>query len=178
MKTLVIITHPNLEQSRINRAWMEELEKHEELTIHTLYEAYPDGKINVENEQKLLEAHDRIILQFPFYWYSTPPLLKQLLDEVLSYGWAYGEGGDKLHGKELGLAISTFGPADSYQPTGYNHFTMETLTTPLQQTSNLIGTRFMPLFVLNGVAYVTDEQLAQSAKEYVEYVLQPSLIEA
>ena len=36
MKTLVIITHPNLEQSRINRAWMEELKKHEEITIHAL----------------------------------------------------------------------------------------------------------------------------------------------
>ena len=122
MKTLVIITHPNLEQSRINRTWMEELKKHEEITIHTLYQAYPDGKINVAHEQSLLESHDRIILQFPFYWYSTPPLLKQWQDEVLSYGWAYGEGGDKLHGKELGLAISTFGPKDSYQPTGYNQF--------------------------------------------------------
>ncbi|GAA3332920.1 hypothetical protein GCM10020331_094910 [Ectobacillus funiculus] len=103
------------------------------------------GKINVAHEQSLLESHDRIILQFPFYWYSTPSLLKQWQDEVLSYGWAYGEGGDKLHGKELGLAISTFGPEDSYQPTGYNHFTMETLTTPLQQTSNLIGTKFFYL---------------------------------
>ncbi|MDP4169685.1 MAG: NAD(P)H-dependent oxidoreductase [Bacillota bacterium] len=178
MKTLVIITHPNLEQSRINRTWMEELKKHEEITIHTLYQAYPDGKINVEHEQSLLAAHDRIILQFPFYWYSTPPLLKQWQDEVLSYGWAYGEGGDKLHGKELGLAISTFGPKDSYQPTGYNHFTMETLTTPLQQTSNLIGTKFMPLFVLNGVMHVSDEELAESAKAYVEFVQKPTKSEA
>jgi len=84
MKTLVIITHPNLDQSRINRTWMQELKKHEEITIHALYQAYPDGKINVAHEQSLLESHDRIILQFPFYWYSTPSLLKQWQDEVLS----------------------------------------------------------------------------------------------
>jgi putative NADPH-quinone reductase len=177
MKTLVIITHPNLEQSRINRTWMEELKKHEEITVHTLHQAYPDGKIDVAHEQSLLESHDRIILQFPFYWYSTPALLKQWQDDVLSYGWAYGPGGNKLHGKELGLAISTFGPEDSYQTTGYNHFTMETLTTPLQQTSNLIGTKFLPLFVLNGVMHVSDEALTDNAKKYVEYVLHPSKIE-
>jgi putative NADPH-quinone reductase len=59
-----------------------------------------------------------------------------------------------------------------------NHFTMETLTTPLQQTSNLIGTRFMPLFVLNGAMHVSDEELAESAKAYVSYVLQPAKIKA
>ncbi|MBM7619983.1 putative NADPH-quinone reductase [Bacillus tianshenii] len=178
MKTLVIITHPNIEQSRVNRTWMEELQKHEEITVHALQQAYPDGKIDVAYEQSLLEAHDRIILQFPFYWYSSPALLKQWQDEVLAYGWAYGPGGDKLHGKELGLAISTFGPKEAYHPTGYNHFTMETLTTPLQQTSNLIGTRFMPLFVLNGVMHVSEEELAANAKAYVEYVLQSSIIKA
>lgn len=176
MKTLVIITHPNLDDSRVNRIWMEELKKHEEITVHPLHHAYPDGKIDAAHEQSLLESHDRIILQFPFYWYSTPALLKQWQDEVLSYGWAYGPGGDKLHGKELGLAISTFGPETSYQTTGYNHFTMETLTTPLQQTSNLIGTKFLPLFVLNGVMHVSDEELAQNAREYIQYVLQPSNI--
>ncbi|PGM50889.1 NAD(P)H-dependent oxidoreductase [Bacillus sp. AFS053548] len=175
MNTLVIITHPNLENSRINRTWMEELKKQEEITIHTLYQAYPDGKIDVEQEQKLLESHDRIILQFPFFWYSTPSLLKQWQDEVLAYGYAYGPDGDKLHGKELGLAISTFGPVDSYEPTGYNNFTMETLTTPLQQTSNLIGTKFMPLFVLNGVAHVSEEELLENAKAYVKHVTQPKL---
>lgn len=175
MKTLVIITHPNLEESRVNLTWMNELKKHDEITIHTLYQAYPDGKIDVEHEQSLLQSHDRIILQFPFYWYSSPPLLKQWQDEVLLYGWAYGPGGNKLHGKELGLSISTFGPKDSYQPTGYNHFTMETLTTPFQQTSNLIGTKFLPLFVLNGVMHVSDEELADHAKKYAEYVLQPSV---
>jgi putative NADPH-quinone reductase len=136
MKTLVIITHPNLEQSRVNRTWMEELKKHEEITIHTLYQAYPDGKINVAHEQSLLETHDRIILQFPFYWYSTP---SQKNNGKMKYfpGWAYGEGGTSFMAKNQALRFQLL---VQKIPADYNNFTMETLTTPLQQTSNLIGT--------------------------------------
>ena len=55
-----------------------------------MYDLYPDFKIDVAEEQKHLAAADRIILQFPFYWYSTPALLKQWQDDVLTYGWAFG----------------------------------------------------------------------------------------
>ena len=38
MKTLVIVTHPDIEHSIINKRWIEELRKYpEEYTIHELY---------------------------------------------------------------------------------------------------------------------------------------------
>jgi len=82
-KTLVIVTHPNLNDSVVNKRWIQELEKHpEQFTVHSIYDAYPDGKIDVAKEQALVEAHAHLILQFPMYWFSSPPLLKQWLDEV------------------------------------------------------------------------------------------------
>ena len=48
MKTLVIVTHPDIEKSVINKKWIDELKKYpEKYTVHQLYKAYPDGKINV-----------------------------------------------------------------------------------------------------------------------------------
>jgi len=61
------------------------LAKRQDVTIHPLYEAYPDWSIDVTREHELLLAHDRIVLQFPFYWYSSPPLLKKWLDFVLLF---------------------------------------------------------------------------------------------
>jgi hypothetical protein len=76
MKTLIIVTHPEIEKSVINKRWIEELEKYpEKYTVHQLYKAYPDGKIDVTKEQKLMESYDKIVFQFPFYWFSSPPLL-------------------------------------------------------------------------------------------------------
>lgn len=87
MKTLVIVAHPDLNASRVNRRWKEELLKHPgEIELHELYAEYPDWQIDVTREQQLLEAHERVILQFPFYWYSYPPLLKKWFDEVFAYG--------------------------------------------------------------------------------------------
>jgi putative NADPH-quinone reductase len=175
MKTLVIAAHPDMNNSRINKRFIEEIKKQSDVTVHELYEAYPDEKIDVQREQQLLLGHDRIVLQFPFYWYSTPSLLKKWQDEVLSYGWAYGPGGDKLNGKELLVATSTGGPEHAYVAGGYNKYTMSELLRPLQATSNLIGTKYLIPYVFHKAMMVTDEELEAGAKAYVQHVLNTKL---
>ncbi|MED4228765.1 NAD(P)H-dependent oxidoreductase [Neobacillus cucumis] len=171
MKTLVLVFHPDITNSRINRRLAEEMEKQSNVTVHRVYEAYPNEQIDVAAEQRLLEQHDRIVLQFPFYWYSTPALLKKWEDEVLTYGWAYGSNGDKLHNKELLIAVSTAGTEEFYTPTGRHKYTVPELLRPLQATSNLIGTRYLSPFIVYGVWEMSNEQLEQSAKDYVAYAL-------
>lgn len=175
MKTLILVFHPDLTASRANRRLTEEMEKQANVTVHRVYEAYPDEKIDIAAEQSLLEKHDRIVLQFPFYWYSTPPLLKKWEDSVLSYGWAFGSKGDKLHGKELLIAVSTGAAKENYSPDGNFKYTMSELLRPLQASSNMIGTRYLTPYVLYGVNQLADEQLEQSAKDYVVYALNPEL---
>lgn len=175
MKTLVIVVHPNMEQSRVNKGFMDEIRKQSDVKVHELYKEYPDEKIDIEREQQLLLDHDRIVLQFPFYWYSTPSLLKKWQDAVLTYGWAYGPNGDKLNGKEFVLAVSTGGPEHSYQAGGYNNYTLSELLRPLQATSNLIGTAYLPPFTFNGAVVASEDEIEKGAKAYVEHVLNPEL---
>ncbi|TQR40063.1 NAD(P)H-dependent oxidoreductase [Paenibacillus popilliae] len=171
MKVLVIVAHPNLDASNVNRAWVEELRKHDNITVHELYKSYSNGQIDVEKEQALCESHDRIVWQFPFYWYSSPPLMKQWLDSVLTYGWAYGSGGGRLHGKELMMAVSTGSPQEKYQAGGFNHYSMSELLKPFQATSNLIGTTYLPAFVFHGAMGADEAAIQNSVKEYVSYLL-------
>ncbi len=99
-----------IDQSVVNKRWVEELEKHpDQFTVHQIYQAYPDGVIDVAKEQALVEEHENLVFQFPVYWFNCPPLLKQWLDEVLTYGWAYGSTGDKLKNKKFMLAVSAGG---------------------------------------------------------------------
>ncbi|MDP1471876.1 NAD(P)H-dependent oxidoreductase [Priestia megaterium] len=175
MKTLVLVFHPDLIASRANRSLTEEMEKQPSATIHRVYEIYPDEKIDVAAEQKLLEEHDRIVLQFPFYWYSTPSLLKKWEDAVITYGWAFGSKGDKLQGKELLIAVTTGGDKESYSPNGHNKYTVLDLLRPLEAVSNTIGTRYLTPYILYGVNQQSNEQLEQRAKDYVTYALNPKL---
>src|ERR1044071_10222619 len=98
-RVLILFAHPALEKSRVHSRLVHHCKHLECVTFHDLYQSYPEFDIDVKREQSLLLKHDIIIWQHPFYWYSSPPILKQWQDLVLEHGWAYGSGGDKLSGK-------------------------------------------------------------------------------
>lgn len=175
MKTMVIIAHPDYESSRVNKRWVEELEKHEAITINNISLKYPNEKINKEEEQKLLLEHDRIVFQYPWYWYNMPPLMRKWQDTVLEYGWAFGPGGTKLNGKEYVVAITIGGPEVSYQAGGYNTYTISEFLKPVQQTANLTGMKFLPAYKVHSAVVLCNEALEKSAESYVKHILNPEL---
>lgn len=69
---LILFAHPKYEQSRINKALVENIKHLEGVTFHDLYEHYPDFNIDRAFEKKLLIQHDIIVWHHPFYWYSCP----------------------------------------------------------------------------------------------------------
>lgn len=175
MKILVNLFHPNMDQSKVNKRWEQELRKTHGIIVNVQYVQYQDWCIDVAREQKLLLEHDRIVFQYPFYWYSAPPLMKKWLDDVLAYAWAYGPGGTALNGKEWISAISTGGPADSYQGGGYNNFSMSEFLKPLQQTANLTGMIFLPPYIFHGAVQASQEAIESSATSYLRHITNPEL---
>ncbi len=85
---LVLFAHPAFHKSRVNRVLTRFVKETEGVTFHDLYEAYPDFHIDVAREQALLVRHDVIVFHHPFFWYSTPAILKEWQDLVLEHGWA------------------------------------------------------------------------------------------
>ncbi len=165
-ETLILLAHPALEKSRINRQLADAVRNLEGTTFHDLYEAYPDFDVDVRREQQLLEEHDLVVLQHPFFWYSTPPLIKQWEDLVLEHGWAYGLQGTALRGKRLLSAITTGGREDAYRPDGHNRFTIRQLLAPIEQTFALCGMEYLPPFVVHGALGMTDEEIRGHARDY------------
>ena len=147
---LILFAHPSFEHSRVNRAMVDAVSDLEGITLHDLYEAYPDFHIDVVAEQKIVEKHDVIVFHHPFYWYSSPALLKEWQDQVLLWGWAFGKRGKALKGKKLLSAISTGSPARAYQKGGQNHYPMDVLLAPFDQTARLCGMSYLePLIFHN-----------------------------
>ncbi|TDF93748.1 NAD(P)H-dependent oxidoreductase [Paenibacillus piri] len=170
MKIMVIAAHPNLEQSRANRAFALELKKHDSIYFRDLYREYPDWNIDVEREQQLLVQYDRIVVQFPFFWYSCPPLLKKWFDDVLTFGWAFGPGGDHLKGKEFMVATTTGGTERGYRSGGSNWYTISELLRPIQSTFTRCNGTYLPPFVTYNADEGTDAFLAQEAANYAEHI--------
>jgi len=152
LKTLIIVTHPTLDTSVINKRWVEELKQYPELyTVHELHKVYPDGNIDAEQEQQLIESHGNLILQFPIYWFNCPPLLKKWLDEVLAYGWAYGSiGGDKLKQRKVGLAVSAGIRKEDYRADGRYRYTLDQILTPFETTFRYCDADYRSFFAFYG----------------------------
>ncbi|MEM6461156.1 MAG: NAD(P)H-dependent oxidoreductase [Pseudomonadota bacterium] len=147
-KILVLFAHPGQRYSKVNVELAKIADRTPGVTLVDLYAAYPRFKIDIATEQQRLLDHDVIVFQFPLFWYSTPALLKEWQDLVLEYGFAYGEGGDKIAGKLFAPAITAGGPEDFYRKGGRNNFPLRDLLAPLEQTANLCGLRFLPPFSL------------------------------
>ena len=167
-RILVLFAHPAFERSRVHRQLVARLPDDPRITFHDLYEAYPDFDIDVACEQRLLLAHEVIVMQHPFFWYSTPPIVKQWEDLVLEHGWAYGRQGTALHGKRIMHVISAGGREAAYQHGGYNRFTIDELLAPLEQTAVLCGLQWLPPFVVHGTHRLTDEEISAQADRYAE----------
>ena len=167
---LVIFAHPAFQRSRVNRALVEAASFVQGVKVHDLYETYPDFLIDVEREQMLMENHQHIVLQHPFFWYSSPAIIKEWLDLVLTYGWAYGQNATALAGKTLAQATSTGGPAEAYQRGGHNHFTVRELLAPFEQTARLCGMRYAEAYTVQGTNSLSVEDVATHASGYAHWL--------
>ena len=163
---LVLFFHPRYEESRANRMLASVARSIPELTFRDMYELYPDFNIDGSAEKECLLRHDIIVLQHPFFWYNCPPLMKQWIDLVLEYGWAYGKGGDKLSGKWVLQAITSAGTFEVYRPEGRNRFTYRTLLSPFDQTMHLCQMLYLPPFIVPGAPRLSREQLGTYAEQY------------
>ena len=166
MRTEVLVFHPNLAGSRVNAALARAARTAHDVRVRDMYSLYPEFHVDVATEHEVLAAADRIVLQFPMYWYSSPALLKQWLDDVLLYGWAYGSTGKALAGKELLVAVSTGGPGEAYSHESSYGYTLTELLRPLQATANMVQMTYLAPFTTTGILTITDEALAQRAEDY------------
>ena len=165
-RILVLFAHPAIRKSRVNRTLVAAIRGLEGVTVHDLYENYPDHNIDVDREQALLLDHDMVVFQHPFYWYSTPSILKEWQDLVLQHGWAYGRDGRALHGKYFLSAITTGGSEESYLEKGPHRHTIRELLAPIDQTAWLCGMDCLPPFVVHGTHGLDAAAIDRHAARY------------
>ena len=170
-KVLVLFAHPMLEKSVTQIELIKSIKDLPAVTFHDLYQLYPEYDIDVDREQRLLVSHDIIIWQFPFYWYSCPPLLKQWIDLVLEHGWAYGKDGNNLKDKWLFNAISTGGPQFGYQEGGFNKYSLNQFLAPFEQTATLCKMLYLPPFVMHGTHRASGEERKIYADNYKQLLI-------
>ncbi|QBO36188.1 flavodoxin family protein [Periweissella cryptocerci] len=168
MKTLVIVAHPDFEHSATQQFLYHGLPSGEDVTRHHLDKL---SELDVTVEQQLLREHDRIIFQFPLYWYSTPTSLRNWQDQVLTQGFAFGAGA-VLNGKEFGIVVSFSDALREYQAGGQEQYTISEILRPLQAMAHKLGWQYRTPLMISQFAYKNDEERLALIMEYQRYLTQ------
>lgn len=168
MKTLVIISHPDFENSKVNKPLISFIEQ-SNIDIHYLIE--PDKNYNISEEQKKLEQYDKIIFQFPLYWYSVPFNMKKWIDFIFTEEWSFGINATALKGKSIAFATTVGSPKESFSPDSYNHYTLEEYLRPIIQMAKLSKMIVDPeIFAIFSTPHITYEDITKYQKQYLDFV--------
>ena len=167
---LVLVAHPDLGRSRVNRALLEQARAlpPEQVEVRDLYALYPDFDLDVAAEQRALAAARAVVWVHPLQWYSMPALMKLWVDEVLAFRWAYGPGGQALAGKCLWLVVSTGGAADAYRDEAGNPQALARFLPPYVQTAELVGMRFLEPKVFHGAHRADQRAVLAHARAFAD----------
>ena len=172
-RTLVLLFHPDLRRSKANAAMAEAAASLPDTTVVDMAAACPDG-LDLAREggpetARLLGA-DRLVLQFPVQWYSTPPLLKAWQDAVLTrmFYLNYETEGRRLEGTPLMIAATAGNTPEAYRPDGRNLFAMTDLLAPLRATAHRCALPWAEPFVLYRADKLTPDEINAAAAAYAD----------
>lgn len=153
-KVIIVSAHDTVVDSVANKYILEDLHKRLPNAVYDdLDVKYANFEFDVEAEQKLLEAADIIVLQYPFYWYSMPGLLHRWMEQVFQHGWSHGSTGHALVGKTLVASLTTGAPDAAYSHEGMMQFDVEEYLPALKSTCILTGMNWGGYIVTTGVSY-------------------------
>ncbi|NDV87677.1 flavodoxin family protein [Aurantimonas aggregata] len=171
-KALVLVFHRDLSKSKANAALAIAADGIDGVEVVDVQARYRDGVIDMtkaagSEAEKLLGA-ERIVLQFPIQWYSTPALLKAWQDAVLTrmyYVYPREEGG-RLAGTPLMVAATAGNAPEAYGRDGGNHFSIDEILTPLKATAHRCSLPWQEPHIVFTADKLQPEALEQAARGY------------
>lgn len=177
MKTLVIASHPYPEQSQVIKALQQSAASLADVEVRNLEALYghDSSAFDVAAEQAAVEAAERIVFLFPIHWFNLTPMLKAYMNQVWTYGWAFGPNGTALKGRELLTVVTAGATAFTYSAEGLVQSSIEEVLTPLKASALYVGMRYAaPLAFFEAMGAAAEKRAAfQSA--FVDRLKQPAL---
>ncbi|KOY75784.1 uncharacterized protein RZ71_02050 [Apilactobacillus kunkeei] len=170
MKTLVLVSHPEYDNS-MTEAFLKQCQSDiENVDWVVLDNIQTDFSFDKEQEQQRLAQYDRILFQFPMYWYSAPALMKKYEDDVFTKNFIAYEQEGVLKGKEMGIITTLGDPIKDYQVGGREGFSISELLKPYQAIAQRGQMKFLKPFVISQFAYMTDAQKQKLLIDYRSYL--------
>ena len=167
-KTLIIMSDPDVDQSTSQQFLLAAVKGEEQIQIRhleSILAKQEDNYFDKTIERAFLQEADKIIFQFPLYWYQCPSVMKQWMDEVLTLNLS-----QKDTKKEFGIVVTVGAKKDRYTAGGSVGFGIEELLRPYQALANQLGWNYQTPFVIYQFQYLPETQKQQLLVDYLYYL--------
>ena len=152
------------------------LENEETILYKDIKTLYSDFKFDIKKEQEDILKADKIVFQFPLYWYTAPSILKQWVDDVFAYDFAftYDKEGSwtPLHlvDKKFQMVVSVGGSKDEYDEMGID---IKKCLHSYATTAYVLGMQEENPYLIYGVDSIkyTNEQLDEIALDIKDNII-------
>lgn len=175
MKTLAIVSHPYPDQSTVIKALERTAQGMSDVTVRNLEVLYGNDftAFDVAAEQKAQEEAERIVFLFPVHWFNLTPMLKAYLNQVWTYGWAFGPCGIALKDKEMQVVVSAGAGKSTYSPSGLIRSTMDEVLTPMKASALYVGMKYRQPLAFYEAMGVSSQMLKAFQDEFVQCLEDP-----
>lgn len=160
MKTLVIVSHPYPDFSNSIKALENVARESANVEVRNLESLYGNdsSKFDIAAEQAACEQADRIVYLFPVHWFNITPMLKAYLNEVWSYGWAYGQGGEALQGKKMQVITTTGAVEQAYSRDAHIQCSIDDVLSPMKASALYVGMEYQaPIVFFDAMGPAADK---------------------
>lgn len=157
MTTLIINAHPTPDYSHTQSFFKEVMTSLENVTYIELTKKMP--------KLEELIGYQRIIFQFPVYWYSSPAILKQWIDNT------FLSDDNRLSGVELGI-VAIFGVSQAhYQAGGKESYTPSEMLRPFEMLANHLNMNYLSPLSVFQFDYQCNNQRKGLLMDYWQYIV-------
>lgn len=172
IKTIIFVAHPEVDSSNTQQFLMEsgrQLSQVDYVDLHREWQEN-EGRFNIQAEQSRLLEYQRILFQFPLYWYQAPSILKEWIDQVFAVDQDLQGFTKRMAGKELGLVVTADVKASHYQAGGKVGWSLSELLTPYQALAKYFEMTFLPIFPIHQFALLQEAKKMELMYQYITFL--------
>lgn len=171
MRTIVYIAHPDSAQSSSQQFLLSSGQSLTDATFVDLQQEFEqNGAFDAVAEQARLSQYQRIIFQFPLYWYQAPAILKQWIDTVFDMSATMQAVTTHLAQCQLGIVLVVGVKANEYQSGGREHNTLSELLSPYEALARFFQMQYLAPLVVSQFQYMSEPAQQDLMLRYGAYL--------
>ncbi|MBG9980686.1 NAD(P)H-dependent oxidoreductase [Facklamia sp. DSM 111018] len=177
MRTIIYIAHDDASSSSSQQFLLaagRSMTKTDYVDLSVEYKQ--NTKFDDDIELERLQKYDRVIFQFPLYWYQAPAIMKVWLDQVFGNVLKLAKFKQALSGKDFGIVCVVGARPSHYQLGGRDGVTLSSLLSPYFAWANYMGLHFLEPFVIYQFQNKIEKEKMRLMMEYSMY-LEQGLVE-